>query len=82
MRSRSAIFRLTVGSGTFILRLAADKLPTSTASTSIAIASSRSTRTFQKSRGSFVKLPRYTATAKSLHPRAQTTEFGREGDDT
>jgi len=62
--SKSAIFRLTVGSGTFILRLAADKLPTSTASTSIAMASSRSMRTFQKSRGSVVKLPRYSDAAK------------------
>ena len=54
--------------GTFILRLAADKLPTSTASTSIAMASSRSTRTFHKSRGWFVNLPRHRDTAKSLDP--------------
>src|ERR1700739_337287 len=42
--SKSAIFRLTVGSGTFILRLTGDKLPLSTASTSIAQGSSRSTQ--------------------------------------
>src|SRR5260370_26073809 len=47
--SRSAIFRLTVGSGTFILRPTADKLPT--AATSIAIASRRSTQPPTKREG-------------------------------
>jgi pimeloyl-ACP methyl ester carboxylesterase len=69
-------FRLTIGSGTFIVRLAADKLSTSAASKSIATALSRSTQTFHKPRESFVKLPRYRDTAKSPNLGLQTIEIG------
>jgi hypothetical protein len=42
-------------------------------------ASSRSRRTFQKSRGSFVKLPRYRNTAKSLDRASSPLRSGMKG---
>jgi len=50
------------------------RCPLSAAQTS-AMASSRSMRTFQKSRGSVVKLPRYSEAAKPPNSGKQTTEI-------
>ena len=43
------------------------------------MASSRSMRTFRKSRGSFLKLPRYCDTAKHLNAPKRPTEIGMKG---
>src|SRR5215510_4164565 len=76
--SSSEIFRLTVGSGMPSLREAAERLPPSTAASSVVMAAKRSISIFQKTKGYVPKLADTNLAWKVLHPADKESSHGPE----